>query len=290
DRATIFGEPALGDHAFFNEQFSALTAWSSIGHGDYHAAQLTLRKRWSQGFQFDLNYTFSKSLDLASNAQSVNSFDGFIVNSWSPHQLKAVSDYDMRHQVNAFWVAELPFGRGKKFGANWNGVVDNILGGWQISGLWRQTSGLPTLGVFNGRQWPTNWNVTGFATQTGPTPVQGVFKDAQAVAGDPGPNIFQNPATAIESYSPSDPGESGQRNGPRGDGYFTLDFGVTKRWTLPMENHALQFRWEIFNITNSVRFDPYNAQPTLSDVGSFGKYEDTSTNPRVMQFALRYEF
>ncbi|MCP5117876.1 MAG: hypothetical protein GY953_44215, partial [bacterium] len=47
---------------------------------------------------------------------------------------------------------------------------------------------------------------------------------------------------------------------------------------------------EIFNVTNAVRFDPFGRSLTLSDVGSFGKYESTLTNPRVMQFALRYEF
>lgn len=290
DRATIFGTPALGDHAFFNEQFSALTAWSSIGHGDYHAAQFTIRKRWNQGFQFDLNYTFSKSLDLASEAQRVGSFDGFVVNSWDPGQRKAVSDYDMRHQVNAYGVLEIPIGRGRKYGSGWNSVADAVLGGWQISGLWRQTSGQVANGVYNGRQWPTNWNVTGFASQTGPNPVQGVYKDAPAVAGDPGPNLFSNPEGAADSWTPSLPGETGQRNGVRGGGYFTIDVGIAKNWTLPFEGHTVQLRWEMFNITNSVRFDPYGASLTLSDVGSFGKYQDALTNPRVMQFALRYQF
>jgi hypothetical protein len=52
----------------------------------------------------------------------------------------------------------------------------------------------------------------------------------------------------------------------------------------------MQFRWEVFNTFNTVRFDPYDASLTLSDTGSFGKYQFTSTKPRVMQFALRYEF
>ena len=280
----------LGRYAFFNQQYSALAAWSSIGGGNYHAGQLTLRKRWSSGYQFDLNYTLSKSIDLASNAERVGAFDGFLVNSWSPRQLRAVSDYDMRHQVNANWVAELPFGRGKKWGNAWSSAANAILGGWQISGLWRMTSGMLASGVYNGRQWPTNWNITGFATQTGPSPEQGVFKNAPAVAGNPGPNIFPDPGAAIESWEPSLPGESGQRNGVRGDGFFTLDMGLAKWFNMPWEGHRMQFRWEVFNTFNTVRFDPYDASLTLSDTGSFGKYQFTSTKPRVMQFALRYEF
>jgi hypothetical protein len=279
----------FGPYAFYNEQYSALAAWSSVGGGNYHAGQLTLRKRWSEGVQFDLNYTLSKSIDLASNAERVGSFDGFLVNSWEPHQLRAVSDYDMRHQFNANWVVELPFGRGKKWGSNWNAVADGVLGGWQLTGLYRHTSGMVGM-VYNGRSWPTNWNITGYATQYGATPEQGIFKNAPAIAGDPGPNIFRNPESAIESWGPSLAGESGQRNGLRGDGFMTVDLGVMKRFMLPFEGHSVQFRWEIFNITNTTRFDPYGISATLSNSGSFGKYQDTLTKPRVMQFALRYEF
>ena len=82
----------------------------------------------------------------------------------------------------------------------------------------------------------------------------------------------------------------GQRNGVRGDGYFTLDLGLAKRFVMPWEGHSLQFRWEVFNVTNTARFDPWTASLSLGGRGSFGRYQDLLTNPRVMQFALRYEF
>ncbi|MCP5120397.1 MAG: hypothetical protein GY953_57105, partial [bacterium] len=69
DRGWELPANRLGRYSMFSPQYSALAAWSSIGHGNYHAAQLTLRKRFSGGVQFDLNYTFSKSLDLASAAE-----------------------------------------------------------------------------------------------------------------------------------------------------------------------------------------------------------------------------
>ena len=56
------------------------------------------------------------------------------------------------------------------------------------------------------------------------------------------------------------------------------------------ESHKVQFRWEVFNVTNSVRFDPFFTSADLGNLGSFGKYTDTLTLPRVMQFALRYDF
>jgi hypothetical protein len=77
----------------------------------------------------------------------------------------------------------------------------------------------------------------------------------------------------------------------RGDGFFGIDMGLGKTWKLPFEGHKLQFRWETFNLTNTVRFD---VNSLTLDMGSgranFGKYSETLTNPRVMQFALRYEF
>jgi hypothetical protein len=85
------------------------------------------------------------------------------------------------------------------------------------------------------------------------------------------------------------PGEAGFRNRIRGDGYFSIDFGLMKAFPIT-ETHRLQFRWEVFNLTNSVRFDTGNllAFPDIS--ATFGRYEGTLTRPRIMQFALRYEF
>ncbi|MGH8246032.1 MAG: hypothetical protein ACREUU_06345, partial [Gammaproteobacteria bacterium] len=94
----------LGPYALFNRQFAALTTWSSMAGGNYHGMQWAVRKRFSAGLLFDLNYTWSKSTDLASHAERASRFQGFILNSWFPGQRKGVSDYDMTHQWNANWV------------------------------------------------------------------------------------------------------------------------------------------------------------------------------------------
>ena len=76
------------------------------------------------------------------------------------------------------------------------------------------------------------------------------------------------------------------------DGFFGIDMGLSKRWIMPWtEKQSLQFRWEVFNITNSVRFDVQSLNSIVDFYGpTFGNYTRLSTNPRVMQFALRYEF
>jgi hypothetical protein len=276
----------LGPHAMYDPQFASFTAWRSIAGGSYHAMQWTVRKRFAHGVQFDLNYTWSKSIDLGSRAERDTSGNlGLIPNPWNPGQRKAVSDYDMTHQWNANWVVELPFGRGKKWMNARKGFSEALLGGWQIAGLWRQTSGLP-VSVSNGRNWPTNWQWQANATQIGPVPEPHTSRN---VAGRV--NAFPDPAAVLAAYDFTYPGEVGQRNGIRGDGYFTIDGSLSKRFGLPYaESHSLQFRWEVFNVTNTARFDVRQMSLDLGSLATFGRYSGMLTEPRVMQFGLRYEF
>ena len=288
----------LGPYAMFNQQYSWLSAYRSIGWGSYHALQWTVRKRFGQGVQFDLNYTWSKSMDLGSLAEWQRDWNqnGNIINANNKWQNKAVSNYDMTHQFNANWLLQAPLGRGRKFLGHINRPLDAVIGGWQLAGLWRWTSGLP-YGVDNGRAWPTSWNNQGFATQIGPVPTPRTTRNAPAVAGPGGPNIWPDPAAALAAYAQTLPGQAGQRNGVRGDGYFDVDTGISKRFIMPYnEKHSIQFRWETFNVGNNVRFylgssDIANQEYlTLSRSAVFGKYSAQLTDPRVMQFSLRYEF
>jgi hypothetical protein len=294
--ADVFCYPACattGPYSMFQNQYSSLAAWRSIGRADYHAMQWSVRKRFSAGYQFDLNYSWSKSIDWGSGVERDDTYtlEGFIVNSWNPRQNKAVSEFDMRHQLNANAIVQLPFGKGRKWASGAGKALDAVIGGWQLAGVWRWTSGLPYY-IYNGRAWPTQWNLAGYATPNGPLQTEmGVFKDAPAISGNPGPNIFKDPRKALESYDFTLPGEQGARNNIRGDGFFNIDGSLSKRWVMPYsEKHNLQLRWEVFNVTNSVRFDPASISNFLTISGSFGKYTDVLTQPRVMQFGLRYEF
>ncbi len=297
-----FNDPGcsrLGCNALFSSQFSALGALSSIGGGNYHGMQWTVRKRFSSGLLFDFNYTWSKSIDISSNSENANGpngpstigYAGFLVNPWNPRQRRAVSDYDLAHIYNGYMIWELPFGRGKHFGNSSGRGLNALIGGWMIAPTISAGSGLP-ISVGNGRNWPTNWNVTGNATQIGPIGTgMGATKNAPAVAGQGGPNIFANPSTALAAYDFTLPGQSGQRNGVRGDGPFAIGLGVSKRFVMPYnEAHSLQFRWETFNLTNTVRFNVSSLTLDLGNTGSFGKYSGALGPPRQMQFALRYEF
>ena len=97
---------------------------------------------------------------------------------------------------------------------------------------------------------------------------------------------------AIDDFRDPYPGEGGQRNELRGPGYFGIDAGLDKDWKI-REGQTLSFAWEAFNITNAVRFDAAASSNQFRSHQSrtnFGVYSSTLTQPRVMQFMLRYSF
>lgn len=282
----------FGPNAFFNSQFHSLYAWRSIGNAAYNAMQVVLRKRLTHGVQFDFNYTYSKSMDISSDAERIDAYSGLggqIINSWSPNSLRAVSDYDTTHQFNTNWIAELPFGRGRLIARNANRFTEAVIGGWQISGLARWTSGFPVT-ISNGATWPTNWQLGGAAVQIGSAhPHTTQLPDGTVTLF---PEALQSLpfGVGVGPFRHDFPGESGSRNSIRGPGFAGLDLGLSKRWKMPWkESQNLLLRWEVFNVPNLKRFDVQTINTDISS-STFGNYSGLLTNPRVMQFALRYEF
>jgi hypothetical protein len=98
-------------------------------------------------------------------------------------------------------------------------------------------------------------------------------------------------AAALNNFQADFPGQVGARNNLRGDGFAGLDLGLAKRWKMPWKDtHSLQFRWEVFNALNLTRFDVASITNAITNGSTFGNYSGLLTNPRTMQFALRYEF
>jgi hypothetical protein len=280
---------------FWQQQFSSLYAWSSIGTSSYNALQLTLRHPTSRGLTTDFSYTFSKSLDMGSGAErsnweSTDSFGGSAIqNSWNPKLNKAVSDFDTRHLITVDWVYAIPVGRGKAALSGANRVVDALLGDWQWSGLSRWSSGLP-FSVFE-PGYTTDWQLGGAAVATAPVKIQRHLVDGvpQVFAGDSATTINNGVTSGTPLRLPY-PGEAGQRNAFRGDGYFDIDSSLAKTWNLH-EELKLKFAAEVYNVGNNVRFDdsPLNLNAVLTQ-GTFGAYGGMLTTYRRMQFGLRLDF
>jgi hypothetical protein len=205
--------------------------------------------------------------------------------------LRAVSDFDTTQAINANWVYELPFGRGKALVGDAGGLLNGVVGGWKLAGLSRWSSGYPFT-VGSGFGWATNFEEESSAILSGTKPRTGTF-----VLNGTTPNVFSNPLTgsnaAINQFRLAFPGESGQRNELRGPGTFNLDLSLSKSWKIT-ESQAIKFSWENFNLTNSPRFDVGTMQlsgnNSVSNSTNFGNFLSTLSNPRVMEFALRYSF
>jgi hypothetical protein len=295
---------------FWDPQFGSLFAWASIGVSSYNAAQFILRHPVSHGLQVDFSYTYSKSMDMGSDTERTNSqgttstttssatgnVASYIGNSWNPRLNYAPSDFDTRHQITTNWVYLLPFGRGRALASHASTWVDALIGGWQLSGLGRWTSGLP-FSMIDNTGFTNNFLFNSNMVQTGPVKT-GVFLNANGA-----PDVFADPAAVAAGIFTNQtplrfpfPGEAGSRNNFRGPGYFGIDAGLAKTWTI-RENIALKFAWEVFNVTNSVRYDVRtNAAGTgpldngSSDGPSLGAFSSTLTAPRVQQFSLRLSF
>jgi hypothetical protein len=290
------GPNGNGSGKYLNSQAISAYGWSSVGNSNYHALQATLSKQLSRGLQFDLNYTYSKSIDVTSTAsrvgfalvgyQNIGLLGSRLENAFRLNALRAVSDFDTTHQINANWIVEMPFGRGRRFLPSASSLTEAVIGGWQLSGLARWTTGFP-VSIDVGQNWPTDWQYTGLAQMTAPTKA-GVFRQPNGSV-----TLFSDPASAQANFSIPLPGGSGSRNVLRADGYAGLDMALSKRWKT-FESQSLQFRWEVFNVLNQVRFNAQgvgSALPSLLQAPSaFGTYSGLLTQPRVMQFALRYEF
>jgi hypothetical protein len=291
----ILCSPGCGGapNRFWPRQYASMYAWSSTGNSSYNAGQITLRRKMSGGLQIELSYTFSRSIDMGSDSErtmfssstgtSAGSSFGAILNAWNPRLNRAVSDFDVRHLVSGNWVAGIPVGRGKALLGGANRAVNAAIGDWQLSGIVRWTSGLP-FSVISGAGWGTDWDEQSSMVQTGPIHTHTHIDQGAA-------QVFANSSQALENMRNPYPGEAGQRNNFRGDGYFGADAGLSKNWRAGDRN-SLRFSWEVFNVTNSVRFDvnPLTSLQNMTTSGEFGVYDATLTKPRVQQFSVRYSF
>jgi hypothetical protein len=292
---------------FWQDQFSSLYALSTIGMSYYNAGQLVIRHPSAHGLQTDISFTYSKSLDFGSDAErstefaTSNSGGSFsdILNTWRPYLNRSVSDFDTHLLLTVDAVYQLPVGRGRTYLSGINKLTDFFVGGWQLSGINRTTSGLP-FSLFE-PGWTTDWQIESYGVVTGKVKMRRHF-DANG-----NPQFFDNPGgqgypsgginDGINVGSPVRlpyPGEAGERNNFRGDGYFDIDTGLDKNWSLG-EWGALKFAWETYNVTNTVRFDPASIGSGLTS-GNLGISSPGTNNPgllvepRRMQFSLRYDF
>jgi hypothetical protein len=284
-----------GKRLYFQRQYSALSAFGTIGTSDYHGLAVSLRQRM-KGVTWDFNYTYSKSMDDASGLQTGSLFgSAFILNALDLKGSRSVSDFDLKHMINFNSVWDIPVGRGRYFGSGMNKFLNAVVGGWQLSTIFRYDSGYPFYGYEDGSGWQTNWQIRSRMILT--KPLQSSPCNA---CGDGGvPSLYSDPNAAYASYRTPYPGESGDRNVIRYPSHYALDAGLAKSFEMPWkEGHKLTFRWDVFNVTNKVTFSGQSSgligysDGTSQRPANWGNFTGarSGTTPRIMQFALRYDF
>jgi Carboxypeptidase regulatory-like domain/TonB dependent receptor len=269
-------------------QFQSNYYLSNKGYSAYNSMLLSLRKRLSHNLQMDFNYTFSHSIDdfsaVANNNGNpfVNAIS-VVCDVTNLNVCKGNSEFDITHSINANAIYDLPFGHGQRIGHDVPGWANEIIGGWQVAGLtaWHTgfafpvTSGVTTtsfgsdaLAIFNGNNSALGVNVH--------TDSSGAIQ------------LFRDPVAAKAAFSNPIGQEVGNRDILRGPSFSNWDLAVAKYFPLFGEKYKLQFRAEAYNAFNHPTFSlPGNANINSS---SFGRITTNASDPRVLQFALRFDF
>lgn len=303
------GRSALGLPSFNNHQINfALFMRTHNDKSNYNAATFTLRKRPSHGLQFDLNYTFSRSLDQVGTVQN-NA--GTYASSFDPNFQYGPSLFDRTHVFNAIFNYDLPAGHGHKFSFS-NNILDKFIAGWYVSGVFRAASG-PPLTVVNGdlgggffgntlNAIPTvAVSTLGSGTHGGVCSSGGFGSagDGPNCTGAPtgtGLNLFANPAAVAADFRAvniSTDGRDGTGNPIRGLGLWNLDSRLGKVTSFH-ERFKIEFSADFFNIFNHVNF--FQPGLNLQNPANFGVISqelipaDRTQGSRWIQLGLRVSF
>ena len=265
------------------------------GNSNYHGGELTLEKRFSRGLSFRGAYTYSKSIDESQEHLAAGGTGSFTQNAYNLRERRGPSDFDIRHHLVGSYIYELPLGHGRNHLTH--GALSHILGGWRISGTAGFRTGRPftlsagnnstTLGGPRGGSSFTSafadclrdgtlsksertidrwYDVTAYATPTAANPTK---LDS---AGKP----------VVEARL----GTCG-RNTLRGPGLTNFDFALARTFDYFGEGRSLELRWEMFNMFNTPQFGLPERNINSS---AAGKITTLSGDPRLMQFAAKFNF
>jgi hypothetical protein len=266
---------------------------SNQGSSIYHSMQLSLDRRFKNGFSAGAHYTWSALIDTASDPfnPSVRGEVAIAQNSFNTRVERARSTYDRPHRLSVNAVYELPFYRSQA------GALGRFLGGWQLGGFLTLQSGTP-FGVLNGSD-PTA-ALGGIAGLVGDAirpnlntnlSISGMTIEELRRAG--GSSLFSTlrPCTRIGTTLTCAPGDrfgNLGRNVLRADGIGNVDLSVSKSTRLFAGRHRLQFRADFFNLTNTRNFGIPEAR--ITNPAGFLDEGSTDGGNRRIFLGMKYSF
>jgi len=265
----------------------AIATFRSNAVSNYHSLQARLQKRVTHGLQFEASYTYSHALDDASSASLGSQNQGDFRLQTDPLLEYGNADFDVRHRFVLSYVYELPFGKNKAFAGNASGVLDQIIGNWQVAGIATASTGnwfTPTDIVTN----LSNSDGGGFVFNAARPNVVGDPNGKPCVQG----TLFNTCAFASNTVLGTF-GNAG-RNIIRGPGFQNWDVSLFKMFPLN-ERARFEFRAEFFNAFNHL--NPQFSNPNTieeniaTENGSPGfGFAQSARDPRFIQFALKFYF
>jgi len=295
----LFDGAGINPGVGLSPQFGTTLYITNKGYSNYNGLLATLHHKMSHGLQFDVNYTWSHSLDNisapANEAFGSNGAGGIMCDSIHIAVCYGNSDFDVQQAITGDWLYQLPIGRGKAFGSSMPRWADEVVGGWGVSGLVSWRTGLAYQTVANAfpisfaNNVPAIFNGDNSAIQISP------HAEINAATGEPTIQLFKNQPAAIGAFSGPLGLEAGSRNNLRGPHFSDFDMGLIKHFPLT-EQVRMEFRADAYNVFNHPNFELPGASGTadITSPSTFGvitqDYGSQIGGFRVLQLALRLDF
>jgi hypothetical protein len=255
-------------------------------HSSYNALHAKFTHRFDKGFTLLSSYAWGKSID---NGSGIRTTDGDTLITTDQNNLRrerGLSAFDFRHRLTNSFLYELPFGRGKAMGSNWNGALNAILGGWQIGGIVTLQGGFP-LTAYCGGGVVQNGGSGCYPDAIGISPQKPrgqqdprEWFNLNAFTDRIGDDFTRQSAPSVYRFGNSN------RNTIIGPGIINIDASANKFWNF-RERTRLEFRAEVFNAPNHPNFGPPG---TSLRTPTYGVITSTRTDPRDLQLALKLTF
>jgi hypothetical protein len=267
----VFGAGNSGRPQFatFNRTGQSRTR-TNDNKSEYHSLQMKIDRRFSNGLLVTNSYTLSRSMDYANENGGIATPIDFS-KSWGR------SNFDRTHNYVATAIYELPWGPRHRW-LN-SGVLGQVIGGWQLSGIFVAQSGTPLSITASGTLFNTPGN-SAYADLIG----------NEKILGGLGPGLLYFDPTAYAQPANGTQGNMKRNSGPEGPGFWNLDMSLFKRFAVGGRRYA-EIHVDAYNATNSVRWGNPNTGFSTNPTGNtFGQIQNTTGGQRSLRFGARFVF
>ena len=287
--------------------FTDILTETDAGFLVYNSLQTKLQRRFKNGVFLINSFTWSRGIDVSSADLETQNGDSAVVNRYNPAGDRGPSGYNQPLNDTTSAIVDLPFGHGQRYGSNAPGWEQQLLGGWQLTGINVVTSGVPiNLTYTASSNQVVSTTSAAYSLRpnlaSSPSAVYGhaLVKTASSLNGYFVPGSGTTPPPAVSIPAGTQIFGSAGRNALRGPAFGQFDLAAHKKFTLPNDRYSAEFRIEVFNVLNATNYisPSSNVGSVNSTSGApsynagFGSFTGSSSvyPSRQVQLALRLAF